>query len=146
MDNIHKDHIISMTELQKLSLKKLRMMRFPLFVLDKKSKGKGFVIQALGQEPKITLKKPVKILDYKKMGLLWDHPTMTHKSFHEALKNPKHPEHVWVARRFLERAPSSIVKNILSLDELKGMLDHIKLKPYFQEAWEDAIHYWTDNP
>lgn len=40
-------NIISMTELQKLSLKKLRKMKLPLYVLDRKSKGGGFVIMDL---------------------------------------------------------------------------------------------------
>ncbi len=43
--------IISMTELQKLSLKKLRKMKLPLYVLDRKSKGGGFVIMPLTETP-----------------------------------------------------------------------------------------------
>jgi hypothetical protein len=39
-----------MTELQKLSLKKLRRMKLPLYVLDRKSKGGGFVISGLNQD------------------------------------------------------------------------------------------------
>jgi hypothetical protein len=40
---------ISMTELQKLSLKKLRRMKLPLYVLDRKSKGGGFMIAPLSE-------------------------------------------------------------------------------------------------
>lgn len=55
------NNIISMTDLQKLSLKKLRTMKLPLFVLDRKSKKGGFVIQDLesfqaGPQPKSTQK------------------------------------------------------------------------------------------
>jgi hypothetical protein len=46
-----KENVISMTELQKLSLKKLRKMKLPLYVLDRKSKGGGFVIVGLGGVP-----------------------------------------------------------------------------------------------
>lgn len=42
-------NVISMTELQKLSLKKLRKMKLPLYVLDRKSKGGGFAIVDLNK-------------------------------------------------------------------------------------------------
>jgi len=43
------ENIISMTELQKLSLKRLRKMKLPLYVLDRRSKGGGFAIVGLDQ-------------------------------------------------------------------------------------------------
>lgn len=84
-------NIISMTELQKLSLKKLRKMKLPLYVLDRKSKGGGFMISPVtsGEETKTENASPLKAtpLDYRRLGLLWDHPSMTNEEFHEALKN-----------------------------------------------------------
>lgn len=143
---------ISMTELQKLSLKKLRKMKLPLYVLDRKSKGGGFMISSLDtdEEPIISTSKrsnasvmKSNALDYRRLGLLWDHPSLSNEEFHEALKNPSSGDHDWVARRFLERVPSTIVKEVLSLGELKTMLSHVKIRPAFQEAWNHAIQYWS---
>lgn len=128
-------------------------MKLPLFVLDRKSKKGGFVIQDLkayestaNQEE--VLKKPfirgtVAPLDYRALGLLWDQPSMTNEEFHKALKYPASDDHAWVARRFLERVPSRKVTEVLSLDELKEILSHVKLRPIFQEAWRHAVQYWS---
>jgi hypothetical protein len=142
--------VISMTELQKLSLKKLRKMKLPLYVLDRKSKGGGFMISPVdsGEETKTENAPPLKKaapLDYRRLGLLWDHPSMANEEFHEALKNPYSTDHDWVARRFLERVPSTIVTDILSLGELKTMVAHVKIRPVFQEAWNHAVQYWTQS-
>lgn len=51
-------NIISMTELQKLSLKKLRSKELPLYVLDRKSKKGGFVIVDLESFDKAPKKIP----------------------------------------------------------------------------------------
>jgi len=140
-------NIISMTQLQKLSLKKLRKMKLPLYVLDRKSKGGGFMISpvASSEETKTGNASPHKAapLNYRRLGLLWDHPSMTNEEFHEALKNSSSTDHDWVARRFLERVPSTIVTSILSLGELKAMVAHVKIRPIFQEAWNHAVQYWT---
>lgn len=138
-----------MTELQKLSLKKLRKKDLPLYVLDRKSKKGGFVIVDLESFEKKTTppsRKNSSPLDYKKMGLLWDHLSMTNEEFHRALKDPSSEDYSWVARRFLERVSSMKVKEVLSLDELKAILSKVKLRPVFQEAWSHAIHYWSENP
>lgn len=133
-----------MTELQKLSLKKLRKMKLPLYVLDRKSKKGGFVIQDLqAYEGQAVIKDSVP-LDYRAMGLLWDHPSISNEEFHEALKNPSSENHEWVARRVLERVSSMTVKEILSLDELKAMVSQVKIRPFFQEAWNHAVQYWCD--
>ena len=140
-------NVISMTELQKLSLKKLRKMKLPLYVLDRKSKGGGFMISPVdaGKETVATAASSPKSapLDYRRLGLLWDHPSLSNEEFHEALKNPSSKDHDWVARRFLERVPSTIVKDVLSLGELKTMLAQVKIRPIFQEAWNHAVQYWT---
>jgi len=140
-----------MSELQKLSLKKLRKMHLPLFVLDRKSKKGGFVIQELGtlvdggQNPKFEKsKKTTPILDYRALGLLWDRPQMTNEAFHRSLKSPQASDHLWAARRFLERVPSTLVKETLSLGELKEIFSKLSLRPFLQEAWSHALHYWSE--
>lgn len=142
-----------MTELQKLSLKKLRKMRLPLYVRDQKSGRGGFMVvdiqtfeKSLDPEKNIQRVKEVKVIpDYRQMGLLWDQAGMTNQKFHRALKVFNNPENHWAARRFLERAPSTLVKEIFSLSELKEIIATIPLKPVFQKAWEHAIHYWSKN-
>jgi hypothetical protein len=137
-----------MTELQKLSLKKLRKMKLPLYVLDRKSKGGGFVISDLKnpEGPPPSSGKISAPLDYRAMGLLWDHPSMTNEEFQKALKDFSSENHDWIARRFLERVPSMRVKDVLSLEELRAILARVTLRPYFQEAWNRALHYWSQTP
>lgn len=147
-----------MTELQKLSLKKLRKRRLPLFVIDRKSKRGGFVIVDVEGYQKTantgqSLNPPTPFLpkgkkggfpDYRNMGLLWDRPDLTNKEFHRRLKNEDHPENPWAVGRLLERARSERVREILSLEELKIFFPRVRLRPPFQEAWNRAIHYWTE--
>ena len=147
-----------MTELQKLSLKKLRKMKTPLFVMDKKSNKQGFVILEIAafekalktqrEEKRTETKETKKIPDYRTMGLLWDRSDITNDRFHALLKKSVEAEEwerIWAARRLLEYAPSMVVKEIFSLDELKEILSKVKLKPFYQEAWNHAVHYWSEN-
>ena len=151
MGHLNNPKTISMTELQKLSLKKLRKMQLPLYVRDQKSlRNKGFVVmdiqmfENLGAGQTIQQIKEVKTIpDYRRMGLLWDQAGMTNEEFHQALKAFQEPENYWAARRFLERAPSILAKEIFSLSELQYIIDTIRLRPIFQKAWEHAIHYWS---
>ncbi len=140
--------IISMTELQKLSLKKLRKTKLPLFVLDQKSKCGGFVIQEMGKlQNQLPFKqKKEAIPDYRTLGLLWDRPDLSNEKFNQLIKKFDIQENSWAARRLLERAPSALVTKLFSLDELTQILNYVKLRPIFQEAWENAVHYWTQNP
>lgn len=139
-------NIISMTDLQKLSLKKLRKMKLPLFVLDQKSKSGGFVIQEMDSHSVTSPQKKEIVPDYKSLGLLWDRPDLSNKKFNRLIKKFDTQENSWAARRLLERAPSALVTKLFSLNELNQILNHIKLRPVFQEAWENAVHYWTQNP
>lgn len=149
-----------MTDLQKLSLKKLRKMRLPLFVLDKKSnkKQKGFVVLDLEgfsqlqkeKNPAVTFlkKKPIQkknIPDFRSLGLLWDRPQLTNRQFFKCVKEPLHPEHKWALKRFLEYAPSVFVTHLLSLEEIREAISEITLRPPYQEAWLNAVQYWSKN-
>jgi len=145
-------NIISMTDLQKLSLKKLRKKELPLYVMDRKSKKGGFVIvdhekfEQLSnpiEAPVLPIKEAL-VQDYRQMGLLWDQPSMTNEEFHKALKDPSSKNHDWVARRVMERVSSMKVKEILSLDELKAILSRVKFRPVFREPWILAINYWSN--
>ncbi len=153
MTRLIEDNIISMTELQKLSLKKLRKRRLPLFVIDRKSKKGGFVIVDAEQyrKPPVrsqptsgTIPKKMGIPDYRNMGLLWDRPDLSNEDFDNRLKDEHHYENVWAVTRLLERARSEWVKKILSLEELQRVFPKVRLRPPFQEAWSRAIHYWTE--
>jgi len=144
-----------MTELQKLSLKKLRKTEMPLFVLDKKSKNGGFAIVDLGQfedelnftGPKpIMNQEPAKIENYRFMGLLWDRPELSNSDFHKRLKEESHGEHQWALKRLMEYCPSPIVTRLLSLKELQAAVLIVSLRPYFKKAWKNAIHHWSKKP
>ncbi|MBI4126671.1 MAG: hypothetical protein HY465_04180, partial [Deltaproteobacteria bacterium] len=125
------DKTISVTELQKISLKKLRQQRGPLVVLDRKSKKRGFVIldletyQGLTQSlPAVTTpatKKGSKT-DFRSRGLLWDRPAMTNREFSARLKDPHHQEYAWAVKRFFEYAPSKLVTEVLSLEDIQTAL------------------------
>lgn len=130
-------NVISMTELQKLSLKKLQRMKLPLYVIDRKTGRKAFMISGPETE------KTATIPNYRNMGLLWDRPDLDNQGFHERLKDEKHPENIWAVTRLLERARSEWVKQILTLDELKKYIPRVRLRRPFQEAWNLALLHWT---
>lgn len=135
--------IISMTELQKLSLKKLRKKKLPLYVMDRKSKKKIFMITVPG---KADTPAGAAVPDYRGMGLLWDRADLTNEGYHRRLKDGNHPENPWAVTRLLERARSDWVKSLITLDELKKFFPRVRLRPPYQEAWSRAIHYWTQTP
>ena len=149
------ENILSITELQKLSLKRLRRMRPPLLVLDKKSKKKGFVIldmkgfEALKRShdlptaPTLSPQKASSLPDFRGQGLLWDRPTMTNRDFWHRLRDKNHEEHDWSARRLFEYAPSPFITQHFTLVEIDSMISSLKLRSPFQEAWTHALHYWT---
>ena len=147
------DSLISVSELQKLSLRRLRKMKTPLFVVDRKSGRRGFVIldletfEHLQSGGLAVASRPARLAgetpDFRQMGLLWDRSGLSNKEFYLRLKDAGHPEHVWAMRRLLEYAPSSFVTGLLSLSEIKGAVASIRLRPAFQEAWNRAVHYWS---
>ncbi|GEM_PF-3588864 len=141
--------IISMTELQKLSLKKLRKTKLPLFVLDRKSKSGGFVITHEASQSK-QLKKlyPLKYFpqlnayDFKAIGFFWDRPDMSNKKFISILKNETHSEYVWAISRLLERLSSQEVVKLFPLSTISEMLNQSKVRTFVRRPWEHAIHYF----
>ena len=154
---IHPEHVISMTELQKLSLKKLRKTKLPLIVVDQKSKRKGFVILDYPSYEALAMpvSKPTEIIskppaegqeaaapDYRKMGLLWDRPDLTDQEFQQRLKDPSHWEHVWAASRFLERIPSQKALQLHTPDEIESFLKVARIRSFFRKPWENAFQYW----
>ena len=159
MGDINIDNLISMTALQKLSLRKLRKRTTPLFVMDFKSKCGGFVLLSMEAYEKMgkggAIVKPesgsvsessAASPDYRAMGLLWDRPGMSNEEFHGLLHDFQRKENAWALKRLLEYAPSKFVTRVLSLSELKSAMDRIQLKPFYQEAWSHAVHYWSENP
>ncbi len=141
-----------MTELQKLSLKKLRRHRLPLFVLDRKSKRGAFVIldevtfRCLDQAERVPRKNPPRSLlarfDFRGRGLLWDRPDLSNRQFVKIIKDPHHPEHPWAIARILERLPSPEVLKLFSIEEISAMLALAPVRASFRKPWEHAIEYF----
>ena len=161
MKGVNLDNLISMTELQKLSLRKLRKRKTPLFVMDFKSKRGGFVVMSMehyekaggagdlfgaGPSAARSTKRVNPIPDYRAMGLLWERPGLSNKKFHELLHDARQKENAWALQRLLEYAPSRLATSVLSLQELKAAIARIRLKPFYREAWTHAVHYWSENP
>jgi len=156
-DDLHAERIISMTELQKLSLKKLREMRLdlrPLVVRDNKRKQGMFVIldheayRHLVEARHETAPDTTRLsdLDFAHHGLFWDRPTMTNDEFVELLADPGHLQHRWAWTRLLERLPTRLVTNAVALEDLQRAIGFVRLRPPLQNAWESAIEYWTEKP
>ena len=148
-----------MTQLQKLSARKLAKYGTPLYVMDLKSKRKIFIIvdenafeQIMQKQQKQVRERHERpnaaedVPDYRSMGLLWDHPNMTNQEFQARLKNPDHPDNPWAVKRLMEYAPSRFVTKIFSLAELARNIQLVSLRPVFKEAWSHAIQYWSKNP
>ncbi len=156
MANVDIANVISMTALQKLSSKRLRKGRTPLFVMDFKSKKKVFVVLDMETFEKLEGHPPSWPsaargaqqvgADFRKQGLLWDRSTMSNKAFESALRDSKNHEHAWALKRLLEYARSEVVTKILSLAELRKAVAQVSLRPTYKEAWSHAVHYWTQNP
>ncbi len=150
--------ILSVTQLQKLSVKKLRKKGSPLFVMDLKSKRKVFVILDMdtfenisGREraekiSRADVQKTGSRADYRKLGLLWDRRDLANVAFQNILDDAKNRDHPWAVRRLLEYAPSFLVTKMLSLATLEDAIETIPLRPLFKEAWSHAIQYWSENP
>lgn len=154
MDAAH-DRIISMTELQKLSLRKLREMRLdeaPLVVRDMKRRRSRFVILdhrayerlVEGDAGGTTPVPGLDDVDFADMGLFWDRPTMTNERFAHILRKRDHAEHRWAWARSLERLPSRLITRSISLADLRRVLTEVKLRSRIGDAWRNAIEFWTE--
>ena len=148
------ERVISMSELQKLSLKKLRALRLsetPLVVSDLKRHARRFVI--LDHRAYEDLRRgaggpkahPTRAwdLDFASHGLFWDRPTLTNERFSAMLRDPDDPEYGWAWARVLERIPSRLVTRAIGLDELRRLVPTLKLRPRTRAAWEGALEFWT---
>jgi hypothetical protein len=145
--SIAADRVISMTELQKLSLRKLREMRLdevPLVVRDLKRRQGRFVIldhdayeRLVGSAPAPADAAPrLEDVPFAEHGLLWDRPTMTDERFAAILGDPADPDHRWAWSRALERLPSRVVTSAVGLAELRARVAAARLRPVTRRAWE----------
>ncbi|HBF13027.1 MAG TPA: hypothetical protein DDW49_06520 [Deltaproteobacteria bacterium] len=132
-----------MTELQKLSLKKLRRAKLPLFVVDQKSKRGGFMISAYPAKdtPSPSFKALLDRYDFKGKGLFWDRPDQSNKKFFLILKNPKSPEYEWAVTRLFERLPSHELLKIFPLSTLSTLLKRAKVRDFIRRPWEHAFEF-----
>lgn len=141
-----------MTELQKLSLKKLRKLHLPLFVLDRKSKRQAFVIldeatfrglsPAVPDLPQPASSPAAMEYDFRGKGLLWDRPDLSNEAFAKILADPNHPDYRWAASRILERLPSEEVLRLFSLEQISTWLNRAPLREAFRKPWEHALEYF----
>jgi hypothetical protein len=148
------DRVISMTELQKLSLRKLREMRLdraPLVVRDVKRDRRWFVILdhatygrlAGGPEDRPPKGLDLREIDFCGQGLLWDRPSMTNERFAEILADPGEPEHPWAWGRAFERLPSRLLTRAVGLEQLRRIVSVVSVRPRLRRAWEGAIDFWS---
>ncbi len=150
MVNFNSDQIISMTELQKLSLKKLRKMKLPLYVLDRKSEEGGFAITHLEAAPPSTklsishkkAKLPLSRFDFKGRGLFWDRPSLSNHRFTQILQNPDDPEFPWASTRVLERLRSAEALKLFTWDQIRDLLKKSNLRHFAKKPWEHALAYY----
>jgi hypothetical protein len=143
-----------MTELQKLSLRKLREMRLdetPLVVRDIKRRRSRFVIldhdsyrRLLEPAPERRRGHDVPLdLDFAGHGLFWDRPEMTNVGFARLLVDPARPDHGWAWSRMLERLPSRTITRTFGLAALRRGVAAASLRPRTRRAWENALEFWT---
>jgi hypothetical protein len=148
------DRVISMTELQKLSLRRLRELRLaesPLIVRDvKRGRGRFVILDhevwvrlAGGAATRHADTGDLLAVDFAGRGLLWDRPEMTNADFVGFLANPDRPDGRWAWRRLLERLPSDLITRTVPLPALRRILDAVRPGPRMRAAWEAALEFWT---
>ena len=81
---------------------------------------------------------------FRAQGLLWDRPHMDDERFLGILADPDSDQYLWAWTRVLERLPSPVVTQALSLRDLQRLIRIVRLRPPLQEAWESAIEFWTE--
>lgn len=151
-------NMISMSELQKISLKKLAKLsnnNSMLWLVDHKSKNhKAYVIidydslqQKLGPNQSLPPKPTAiaKNIEFKKLGLFWDRPQMTDALFKSILSSSHHVDHTWAIIRLFERVPSELLIKHFSKEELAFWLGKVKLKKSLHLAWQHALNYWQQH-
>ena len=127
-----------MTELQKLSFKKLNRIdksKKPLLVMDRKTRSKIFVIldyemyEQLQSQTQKTVTEPIKCksqleeFDYKARGLFWDCPQMSNQTFSQILNDRKSPKFSWAITRLLERLNSQEVLKLFTVEEIAALIN-----------------------
>lgn len=154
MDRMTPQQVITLTELQKLSLKKLRNSKLgerPLLVIDRKTGIRAFVIidyraferlTSVELDVKPRSKKGASSFDFHGRGLLWDRPQMTNREFAKALSDPDHLDHVWAISRLFERLISDEILKLFSISDIRAMLGRTRVRGEIRRAWENAIEYW----
>ena len=68
---------------------------------------------------------------------------MDDERFLGILADPDSDQYLWAWTRVLERLPSPVVTQALSLRDLQRLIRIVRLRPPLQEAWESAIDFWT---
>lgn len=150
-----------MTQLQKLSIRKIRGMNLgekPLIVIDRKAGLRAFVIidyktyekNLSGDEEKKDLGagrggdlKKISDYDFRGRGFLWDRPGVGNREFAKMLTSPAHADHAWAASRIFEKMSSWEMFELFSIDSIKDMLARARMREPVRRAWEHAIEYWS---
>lgn len=79
----------------------------------------------------------------KQAGLyfFWER-TVIEEEIRRILQGNDLPRKAWAVARILEAASWEDKWKYLTLDDLREMLPHLKMRPGFKEAWEYAVKVW----
>lgn len=72
---------------------------------------------------------------------MWDYD-LTEEEVREILHGSNQTERYWMAARILESAKLEDVWKYLTLDEVRVIFPHLKLKKPIREAWCHALEVW----
>ena len=102
-------------------------------------------------EPRSRAAAPVDVtslarVHFRANGLLWDRPELSDAQFLGILADPDDVQYRWAWTRVLERLPSNVITQALSLGDLQRLIRLTRLRPPLQGAWESAIDFWAQEP
>lgn len=114
------------------------------------SEPSGTGVQSIAQKgPRVDMHVDLSLLsqvDFAANGLFWDRPGMDNGQLLRILSDPENPQYRWAWTRTLERLPSRVITQSLSLRDLQRLIRLVRLRQPLQRAWESAIAFWTEEP
>ena len=122
------------------------MHRPPFFTVDKLIKSNNIITEE-EMKKENSSKKGMKRLHLSEINLdaiFWDLPQIkrkeTFKKYIEKIKENKNsPEYKWVLSRFLEYGRVKDTLMLFSFEEIKKMLNELKLSGYTQKKWRRLL-------
>lgn len=74
---------------------------------------------------------------------MWDYD-LTEKDVKNILGGENNTEKIWMVSRILESAKYEDIWKFVSLEEIKKVYPHLKLKKPIKQAWDYALKVWGD--